>query len=236
LSDPSPAFLAILRRRLAEQEVENAALRYALMTAEEINRLPAQCFGVIALRHTLHHILDVERFLAAAAAALQPGGFLAFEEPCREALVLMSALCRLLPATATAAGLAPTTKQLEQNDLFCRTIEFYARRDLDKSQAEDKHLFRTDEMIETGRRAGFEVRAFPNRSFDYWILPEEGRHAPVNYFAKSFRECLEDVFGFGPEFGKLWEQTLGETAAFVDRCATGGIGPHCLATYLCRKL
>jgi len=236
LSDPSPAFLAILRRRLAEQGIDTPALRYALMAAEEIDQLPAEGFGLIALRHTVHHILDVEGFLKRAATALRPGGFLAFEEPCAEALILMAALCKLLPGTATAESLNPTPQQLEQNDLFCRTIEFYARRDIDKSQAEDKHVFRTDEMIETGRRAGFEVRAFPNRAFDFWNQPEEEQRVAPDYFSRSFRGYLEHVIGFGSAFGELWEKTLGEAAAFVDRCASGGTGPYYLTTFLCRKL
>ncbi len=236
LSDPSPAFLAIVRRRLAEQGHDPKALRYALLAGEEVDRLPPGAFGLIAMRHTLHHILDVETFLTRSAAALCPGGFLAFEEPCVEALVLMAALCRLLPAAAVKAGVAPTDSQLEQNDLFCRTIEFYARRDVDKTQAEDKHLFRADEIIDMGRRAGFEVHAFPNCSFDYWNQPAGQRRLPTDYFSRSFRGYLEHVIGFGAAFGELWAQTIGEAAAFVDRCASGGTGPHYLTTFLCRKL
>ncbi|MEI8395489.1 MAG: class I SAM-dependent methyltransferase [Rhodospirillaceae bacterium] len=235
LSDPSPAFLGILRRRLTEHGIDTAALRYALMAAEEIDRLPAGGFGVIALRHTVHHILDVEGFLSRACSALRPGGFLAFEEPCWEALVLMAALCRVLPDIAVAKGLAPTALQLDQNDRFCRTIEFYARRDIDKSQGEDKHLFRADEMIDAGRRAGLEVRAFPNRSFGFWSLSQEWRRLADDYFSQSFRGYLEHVIGFGPEFGELWQQTLGDAAGFVDRCARGSSGPHYLTTFLCRK-
>lgn len=234
-SDPSPAFLAILRRRLADRGVDSTAVRYALMAAEEIDRLPAEGFGVIALRSTVHHILDVESFLKGAAAALRPGGILAFEEPCREALMLMAALCRLLPAAAAAEGITPSAKQLEQNDVFCRAIEFYARRDVDKTLAEDKHLFGIGEMIEMGRRAGFEVQAFPNCSFDFWNQPEEGRRHADDFFSRSFRGYLEHVIGFGPEFGELWEQTLGKTSAFVDRCALGGTAPHHFATFICHK-
>jgi hypothetical protein len=187
------------------------------------------------LRSTVHHILDVESFLKRAAAALRPGGILAFEEPCREALMLMAALCRLLPAAAAAKGITPSAKQLEQNDVFCRAIEFYARRDVDKSSAEDKHLFGIGEMIEMGQRAGFEVRAFPNCSFDFWNQPEEGRRHADDFFSRCFRGYLEHVIGFGPEFGELWEQTLGETSAFVDRCALGGTAPHHYATFICHK-
>lgn len=81
LSDPSPGFLAILRRRLADYGVDESVLRYALMTGEDVSRLPAASFGLIALRHTVHHILDVERFLRHAYTALQPGGWGSATEP-----------------------------------------------------------------------------------------------------------------------------------------------------------
>lgn len=235
LSDPSPGFLAILRRRLAQYGVDESPLRYAMMAGEDMVRLPAASFGLIALRHTVHHILDVEGFLRQAAAALRPGGFLVFEEPCREALVLMAAMCRLLPAVAVARGLKPTPRQLEQNELFCRTVEFYARRDVDKSDAEDKHMFRVEEMIEWGGRVGFDVRAYGNRSYADLVHTESDRQPTDGFFSRSFRGYLEDVIGFGAEFGALWEQTLGDAAAFVDRCATGSTGPHHFATFVCRK-
>jgi 2-polyprenyl-3-methyl-5-hydroxy-6-metoxy-1,4-benzoquinol methylase len=236
LSDPSPAFIAILQKRLAAHGAHNPTLRYALMAAEEVDRLPPESFGVIALRHTVHHVLDVEGFLAGAAAALRPGGFLVFEEPCMEALVLMAALCRLLPLAAAAKGITPTATQLEQNDLFCRTIEFYARRDVDKSQAEDKHLFRADEMIEAGRRAGFEVRFFSNCTFDGLNQDEAERRLKDDHFSSSFRDYLEHIIGFGPAFGDLWDKTIREAAVFVDHCCRGGGAPHYLATFTCRKL
>ena len=44
LSDPSPAFLAILRRRLTNYEIDSTRLRYAMLAAEDIDRLPAQAF------------------------------------------------------------------------------------------------------------------------------------------------------------------------------------------------
>jgi hypothetical protein len=119
--------------------------------------------------------------------------------------------------------------------VFCRAVEFYARRDVDKTSAEDKHLFGVGEMIEIGRRAGFEVRAFPNCSFDFWNQPEEGRRHADDFFSRSFRGYLEHVIGFGPEFGELWARTLGETSAFVDRCALGGTAPHHYASFICHK-
>jgi hypothetical protein len=80
-----------------------------------------------------------------------------------------------------------------------------------------------------------EVRAFPNCSFDFWNQPEEGRRHADDFFSRSFRGYLEHVIGFGPEFGELWARTLGETSAFVDRCALGGTAPHHYATFICHK-
>lgn len=235
LSDPSPGFLAILRRRLADGGVDAPGLRYAMMAGEDVAGLPAESFGLIALRHTVHHILDVEGFLRSAAAALRPGGFLVFEEPCAEALVLMAALCHLLPSVATARGVTSTATQLEQNDRFCRAIEFYSRRDVDKTNAEDKHLLRADEMVELGRRSGFDVRAHGNCSYAGLHFPRPEDRVTADMFSRHFRGYLENVIGFGAEFGELWDRTLSDTAAFVDRCAAGGTGPHYLATFVCRK-
>lgn len=86
-----------------------------------------------------------------------------------------------------------------------------------------------------GRRAGFEVQTFPNCSYDSLNLAAEDRLPAADYFSRSFRGYLEHVIGFGPAFGTLWQQTLGEAASFVDRCGIGGTTPHYLCTFLCRK-
>lgn len=101
----SPGFLAILRRRLADYGVDESVLHDAVVAGENVAQLSAKSFGLITLRHTVHQLLDVEGFLRHAAAALQPSGFLVFEEPCPEALVLMATLCKLLPLVAAARPL-----------------------------------------------------------------------------------------------------------------------------------
>ena len=62
--------------------VDENGLCYALLMAEDVDRLPAESLSLIVMRSTLHHVLDVDRFIRHAARALRTGGVLSFEEPC----------------------------------------------------------------------------------------------------------------------------------------------------------
>lgn len=255
-TDPSPVFLRITRKKIQSAGIDEERLAYAVLMGEEIDRLPPASVSLIVLRSTLHHILDVDQFIRDAARALKPGGVLTFEEPCLEGYVLMGAMIQFLPTAARAAGKPLTEKQLEQVDLFIRTMAFYARRDLDKRQAEDKHLFRVDELMRTGAECGLSVEFRANRSYEAFAEPESPRDSFVSYMRKLVtspfeppekkREGLAWYRRFMRSYAKYcmsWDDGL--VAAFdefmphycryVEDASMGGSGPYLHGVFLCRK-
>jgi len=69
LSEPSPDFLRITRKKMQLAGLDSPTVRYAILRAEELERLPADMFSLIVLRSTLHHVLDAKKFMHAAARA-----------------------------------------------------------------------------------------------------------------------------------------------------------------------
>lgn len=63
----------------------------------------------------------------------------------------MGFLAQFIPDALRAAGDSCSDKERQLVDYFVATMQYYARRDLDKSEAEDKHLFRPDELFVSGR-------------------------------------------------------------------------------------
>jgi ubiquinone/menaquinone biosynthesis C-methylase UbiE len=232
LTDPSPAFLRITQRKVRGAGFSEDRLCYAVLMGEELDRLPAASLSLIVLRSTLHHVLDVDAFIASAARALKPGGVLTFEEPCLEGYVLMGAMAQFLPAVAKGAGTPLTEAQLGHVDLFVRSMAFYARRDLDKSKAEDKHLFRVDELMRSGATCGVEFDFKSNRTYESF-LGEPGAD-PV-FFERFFRSYVKYCMSWPDDLMAVFDRNMPDFCKFVAESSRGGSGPYLHGVFVGRK-
>jgi len=235
ITDPSPAFLEITRAKMEKSpETSPADHFYATLMGEHLDRLPEGQFSLIVLRSVVHHLLDVEHFIASASRALKPGGILCFEEPCGEGFLLMGAMAQFIPALMAEAGKPLNPMQQQQVEQFCRTVEFYIRRDVDKSQAEDKQLFRVDELMSMGTRHGLVVEFLANLDFSRFsesTTPGE----PVYSFSRFFRMYLQYCMNFGEDLINHIDETFAPYAKFVENANRGGGGPYMSGLFVCRK-
>lgn len=188
---------------------------------------------MIALRSVLHHILDVNAFIREAARVLRRGGALVFEEPCSEGYILMGAMAQFIPSILKEER-EVTEQHLQQIQLFVDTMYFYARRDLDKSVAEDKHLFRVDELMTIGAQSGLAVRFYPNRTFESFISNPPGQNAPTSFY-DFFYAYVKHCMGFDPELVTLIEKHFAQYCTFLDQLSSTSNGPYMHGTFVCRK-
>jgi SAM-dependent methyltransferase len=234
ITDASPAFLRITRAKLASWGLEPSGVRYAILLAEEIERLPAGVFAAVFLRSTLHHILEVDAFIHAAAARLRAGGVLVFQEPCLEGFVVMGALAQCMPAVVESAGVELTPEQRERVEQFVQTVEFYARLDADKSEAEDKHLFRVDELMQMCDGAGLDLRFLPNTRFEVYALPPAKRPGR-DRFTRFFRNYLRFCMGWPDDLLELFDRHLAPRCELVETIDASGNGPYLQGVFICTK-
>ena len=235
LSDPSVAFLNIVRSKLKNAGLDAAPVHLLVLTSEEINRLPSRSLSLIVLRSTLHHILDVNAFIHDAGRLLTPNGFLMFEEPCMEGYVLMGALAQFIPLVLKDAGIRASDYHESQIATFVDAMRFYARRDIDKRNAEDKHLFRPDELTTIGKAAGFSVEFIPNTGFE--ACDESGAFLNEYFsFHRFFIEYLKYCMGFDAELIDLFERHFEPYNRFIEEISAKSNAPYCYSVFLCRKL
>lgn len=233
ISDPSPEFLRITRAKAVAAALDQTRTCFAVLKGEELDRLPAGTLSLIVLRATLHHVLDVEAFLRSASRVLLPGGILAFQEPCMEGCVLMGAMIQFLPALAAGAGEPLSPDQKKKVDDFANAMAFYARRDVDKAQAEDKHLFRVDEVMVMARRHGLDVTFDGNVSFDHPALePTPGPRA----FSNSFRSYARHCMSWDESMMALFDRHIAPMTRLIDTASGGGPGPYLDGVFMCRKV
>lgn len=234
ITDPSPEFLRITQKKVRAHSISEDRLCFAVLMGEEIGRVPAREFSLVALRSTLHHILDVDKFITDAARALRPGGILTFQEPCMEGYILMGALVQTLPGLARAAGRPLNPGQESTVRAFAQTMAYYSRRDVDKTNAEDKHLFRVDELMKSAADAGVTLRFFPNLTYDRWALPPRERGGPER-FSDFFRAYAKYCMAWTDDLIALYDHFLAPQAAYVDEASGGGSGPYMHGVFVGKK-
>lgn len=239
LTDPSPAFLKLTRRKMEGAGIDTGKTAFAVLTGEELDLLPAAELSMLVLRSTLHHVLDVEKFIADAARALRPGGAITFQEPCMEGYLLMGSLVRFLPVLAERAGTPLTPQQASWVTGFADTMKFYARRDLDKSTAEDKHLFRVDELMKLGERRGLSLEFLPNTTYDALSVDagavragKAGRDTFTHFFRQYARYCMSWDEGLMA----LFDKHLAPHGRYIEEASAGDSGPYLHGVFVGRKL
>jgi ubiquinone/menaquinone biosynthesis C-methylase UbiE len=198
ITDPSPAFCRITKRKMEASEVRAGQVDIAVLSAEDLGLIPDGAVSAILLRSVLHHILDVDGFLIMCAAVLPPGGILLCEEPYYEGYMMMGFLAQFIEPALAAAGYTCSAEEKELTETLMKTMQFYCRRDLDKSLAEDKHLFRPDELMTTAGRAGMELKHFPN-----WRITESEQANLTNrpgYFHRFFNSYIRYCMDWPQEF------------------------------------
>ena len=159
ITDPSQTFLRLTQSQFGSGAGYPTRLHFAVLNADDLGRLPAEMFSLITMRSTLHHILGWEAFVVECARMLRPGGALIMgAEPCEYGYVLMGALGQTIAPVLSAAGVELQPAWRKQLGAFVDTIRFYCRRDLDKTTAEDKHLFNPHEMADLGAAHGLQQR------------------------------------------------------------------------------
>ncbi len=243
LSDPSPAFLEITRGKVARAGLNDGGVHYLVLDGDDLQRIPEKALSLVVLRSALHHVLDWERFVADAGRALRPGGVLAFQEPCAEGNVLMGAMAQFFPLVVEHGagalgrlrhrGLTP--KQRERVQLFVDTMRFGARRDVDKSKAEDKHLFRVDEVVKAARRAGVELEFVPNTTFEECVGGIPPPRRPSSFFV-FFRDYLKYCMSFDDELVALFEERFQPWCRLVDELSRTGDGPYMHGVFAGRRV
>ncbi len=191
ITDTSPAFLQMIRRKLEAAGLDAPGTRFATLAGEDLGRLPQGSMDAIIIASALHHVGDWRAFLRDAARVLREGGVLVIQEPCREGNLMMGMALdvALSPLWPKSAALDPADARKLQR---CRdSIYLLANSQIEKI-GEDKHSFSVHELADAADLAGFSRSIFyANAHFqdlaDTDLAQRQGRCSFVGYFG-SFLE------------------------------------------------
>ena len=233
LTDPSPAFCSITARKLSCLSPAPAGVSLAILSGDGLDRLPPQSFSLVIMRSVLHHITDIPAFFQAVARILIPGGLMICEEPCHDGYLLMGAMTQMIPDLLKGRGITLSAGQADTIRLFVDSMKFYARRDIDKSLAEDKHLFRPDELMSLSNVHGMELHFFPNRTFDN--IGTRATPLPANYFESFYFSYLKYCMSWDEDLLSIFSEHVRPYFEYFSCLAGNNALPYLYGTFLCRK-
>jgi len=233
VTDPSPAFCRLTAQKLACLPPPVQGVQIGLLAAEDVFKLPKNAFSMIVLRSVLHHILDIPRFFMDCSELLAPGGLMLFEEPCYEGFLMMGVMTQFMPDILKGQGVALSVKQQADIQIFADTMKFYARRDVDKSACEDKHLFRPDELMRVCHECGMDLQLFPNRVF----ADIDHRDEPLDpkYFERFYYAYLKYALAWDQDLIDVFERYGTKYLDYFSQLMPAGAAPHTYGTFLCKK-
>lgn len=240
ISDPSPKFVNITRRKLQDiQELDQKA-KFAILLAEDVSKLPPDGVAAIVMRSVLHHVVDVKTFLLDASAALEPGGILVVEEPCAEGFILMATFAQFIPKILEKEGYNLNSHQHEQIENFIHTMRFYTNRVVDKSNSEDKHVFRVDELMKDAEQADLKTDFYPNFTFSDFASNKakafirKTKQKPFS-FSVFFYNYLKYCMQFDAELLEMISNHFLDYCSLIDKISAKGNAPHSVGVFLFKK-
>lgn len=224
VSDASMAFLRLARAKFEANGLHN--YRLALLRFEDVGCLPDEALSLVVLRSALHHVSDYEDFILKVAKKLVPGGALIFQEPCFDGFLIMGLL-----AESVLARLGESDAQVrEQVKLFADTMRFYCRRDVDKSAAEDKHVFRLADLLRVAEKADLRLHSFSNRDLESFA-----RSSAAFDFRKFVADYLIYCMAMAPPAVERFMLEARPLLAYLADVAGGSLWPESSAVSVLRR-
>lgn len=231
ITDPSPAFCRIVQRKLLGIDYLAQRIDFGVLLAEDVGLLPEGAVSLILLRSVLHHVADVDGFLRSAASVLSPGGLLVCEEPYYDGYLMMGMVAQFIEGALANDGFVCSPKERELIATFVASMQFYSRRDVDKSAAEDKHLFRPDELMASGRSIGLELHHYPN--WRMTLSPERNAAGLPGFFFRFFCDYILYCMDWPREFVDKVSAAMKPYFQYFEPIENAGnTAPYCFGTFV----
>ncbi len=224
ITDTSPAFLQMIRRKLSALGADTDGTRLATLAGEDLARLPQGSLDAVVIASALHHVGDWRGFFGDAAGVLREGGVLVIQEPCREGNLMMGMALdvALSPLWPQAAVLPPADAgKLER----CRDSIYYLANSRIAKAGEDKHSFLVNELSDAAAAAGFAHSTFyANAHFQDLADTDLSQHGGACSFVAYFDSFLEQHHAVSAEGMDALRRHLFPVLQNLDRTFIGGDG------------
>jgi hypothetical protein len=113
-------------------------------------------------------------------------------------------------------------------------VRFLGRTDIDKSSAEDKHLFRVDRVMRMADAAGLDAEFYPNRSYEHFVAPAIERGEPER-FTEFFMNYCQYILAWPEDLLALLREHFTGAFEHVEQIDRSGNGPYLHGVFACAR-
>ena len=244
ISDMSPSFIKITNKKINKLTLNKSCVKFIVYDSDSPNHCPPkESFSLITMKATLHHVLHPENFIQGISELLVSNGYFVIHEPCREGFILLGLLAKMyelhleksLPSNRFQKffcnGLSVLQQNITNSNITWRTMLNNSRRDFDKSQMEDKHLFKTEELLEWGQKYNLDCEFIPNKEFkDFY----KENNLPFS-FTKFTKGYLAGCMGFSNSFIDGFYEFTEPYLKYIEECSAGTTAPVYHGIFLFKK-
>jgi len=259
-SDASPEFLDILHKKLGNAGITDDRIRLAVLDGDSLLGAPKYAFSMIVLKATLHHIIDPEDFIRSISELLAPNGVMVFHEPFWEGTVMLGIMAqalfdkrynrvqrkcwKLLIAylrrymDTKNSIMSRLSKWVVVDSDFARlkllidTMQAASNRSIDKSTWEDKHVFRTADLINWCNKLDLTVEFIPNSEFN--DFDREAKRQSFTY-RKFIHTYIAKGMNYGEDFAAKFCEDLPAIYDYLDKISDNNNDPHFHGIFILRK-
>ena len=160
ISDASSDFVKICKRNVDKYSNNTKNISYAVFNGDDLNKLPNNTFSLIIMANALHHINHFEDFIILIEKKLTHNGVFICQEPISDGFMSLA-----LIAKSYLSFTKKIDKVLKMRlEEIANFIANSNRRDIDKSELEDKHIFNIYELQNIASNANLKLQVYPNMS------------------------------------------------------------------------
>jgi ubiquinone/menaquinone biosynthesis C-methylase UbiE len=200
-ADASSSFLKISQQKASQIHPNNSSnLHWLRLNDQDLCQLPKGLFDLVTIRSGLHHFVDWRMCMKDLSRLLSVNGILAMFEPKADFFIYTELL--LSDLSAHHYDSLPQ-EAIDFINLFSATASFYIQQDVDKAQAEDKHAFFVEDLV--------------NCAYQCNLRLVSAGHEYSAPFSKSCRDYLQYCMSAPQSILVAYDAYLGKQLDILDR-------------------
>jgi ubiquinone/menaquinone biosynthesis C-methylase UbiE len=232
ISDASSDFVKICKKNVETYSANTKNITYAVFNGDDIDKLPNNSFNAIIMANALHHINHFEEFILLIEKKLTQNGVFICQEPISDGFMSL--------ALITKSYLSFTKKmdkvlRMRLEELVL-TLSSSNRRDFDKSELEDKHIFNIYELQNIASRANLKLQVYPSMSLGSLASGIENiksKQTSFSVMAKDYiKYCLNWEEKTKQEIYRLFEEVF----EYYDTACSNSFYPPLSGVFSFKKL
>jgi ubiquinone/menaquinone biosynthesis C-methylase UbiE len=221
ITDASSSFVKICKKNINTYSKSQKNVSYGVFNGDDLSILPDDSFSLICMANALHHIEFFEDFIMLVSKKLKKSGAFICQEPISDGFLMLGVIAKAYQLFAPKLS-RELSEKLEELAL---TMSNSNRRNLNKSNLEDKHIFNIYELQQIASKAKMKLDVFPSVSLSTLANGIQESKNQQESFSVLCKGYIEHCLNWKKEIKKELYIKFDPLLAFIDTACGGAYYP-----------